>query len=44
MKYISMKIDPKGRIPAIGMMKEGSAYQEATGIGLGVNKCINIDN
>lgn len=34
MKYISMKIDPKGRIPEIGMMKNGEAYQGAAGIGL----------
>jgi hypothetical protein len=33
-KYISMKIEPKGRIPAAGMMKLGSAYQAARGIGL----------
>lgn len=34
MKYISIKIEPKGKIPVTGMMKEGSAYQGARGIGL----------
>lgn len=29
-----MKIDPKGRIPVAGIMKFGSAYQAANGIGL----------
>ena len=34
MKYISMKMDPKGNTPAAGMMKLGSAYHGARGMGL----------
>jgi hypothetical protein len=34
MKYISMKIDPKGRMPATGMRMLGSPYHAAAGIGL----------
>jgi hypothetical protein len=37
-KYISIKIEPKGRMPAAGMMKLGSAYQEDRGMGLGDGK------
>ena len=36
MKYISMKMDPKGRIPAAGIKKEGVQYHAAAGTGLGM--------
>ena len=36
MKYISMKMDPKGRIPAAGIRKEGVQYQAAAGTGRGM--------
>jgi len=35
-KYISMKMEPKGRMPAAGMTNVGSAYQGAMGMGLGM--------
>ena len=34
--YISMKMEPKGRIPDAGITNMGSAYQGATGIGRGM--------
>ena len=37
-KYISMKMDPKGRMPAAGMMKLGSAYHAASGMGLRIKR------
>lgn len=36
MKYISMKIDPKGSTPAAGMTKTGLQYHELSGIGRGM--------
>jgi hypothetical protein len=33
-KYISMKMEPKGRMPDIGMMKAGATNHGADGIGL----------
>lgn len=36
MKYISIKIEPNGKIPDTGIIKLGSAYHGATGIGLGI--------
>lgn len=33
-KYISINIEPNGRIPDAGMTNDGSAYHGACGIGL----------
>jgi hypothetical protein len=37
-KYISMKIDPKGRTPESGIMNAGATNHGALGIGLHDNK------
>jgi hypothetical protein len=34
MKYISINIDPNGKIPETGMINVGSEYHGAIGIGL----------
>jgi hypothetical protein len=34
MKYISMKMEPKGSSPTAGITNTGSEYQAGTGMGL----------
>ncbi len=36
MKYISIKMEPNGRIPAAGIMNAGLQYHTAIGIGRGI--------
>jgi len=42
MKYISMKIEPNGRMPAAGMTNHAPAHHAEAGIGLGILLTLHI--